>query len=275
MPEAKLYIVATPLGNLKDITLRAIDVLTQVDWIFAEDSRETMKLMELSGIKVAGKHVQSFAAHNMRESAEKAIQILREGKEVAMVSDRGTPAISDPGALLVRRAREEGFPVFPIPGASSVTALLSVTGWDTDRFLFVGFLPTTDGERREVYEQIAGTGLPACFFESPKRVRRTAEELKARFPHGKLFWGREMTKAFEEYREVRLRNLSIEELSEKGEYALVLLPGETPAVKEAWREEVELRLASDKDWAKGVAARHGVASKEVYNALQELKRRKL
>lgn len=276
MLEPKLYIIATPLGNRNDITLRAIAILTELDWIFAEDSRETMKLLEIHGIKVSGKHVQSFASHNMKEATRRAIQVLKEGKAVGLVSDRGTPAISDPGALLVRRAREENIPVVPIPGPSSVTALLSVTGWDTDRFVFLGFLPTSEAERGQWFDRVADLGWPICFFESPKRVRETAFAVKAKFPEGRLFVGREMTKTFEEYTEYLATELEPENLLEKGEYVLAILPGNLPSKTErTFEAEIALRLGSDKEWAKEMAGRYAMTSKDLYNALQDAKRRKL
>ncbi len=273
---AKLYIIATPIGNRLDLTLRALEIFKGLNHIYAEDTREIAKLLELHGIDPKSKKLHSYASHNMKEATNKAISLLQEGEDLGLVSDRGTPAISDPGALLVDKARELGVEVYPIPGASSVTALLSVSGWDVVPFVFYGFWPTAQGEAKRLVETIQKHRMLSCFLESPQRVRETARQLKAGFPDGKLCWGREMTKTFEEYQVLPLVKLEPEGLQERGEYTLLLNPGASAqATPEAWEEEIRLRLASEKDWAKAVGARFGVASKEIYNALQELKRQKM
>jgi 16S rRNA (cytidine1402-2'-O)-methyltransferase len=270
MTQAELYVVATPLGNRGDITLRAIEVLKQVTWIFAEDTRETMKLLELCGIPVAGKKIHSYASHNLKKATALAVKILGENQSIALVTDRGTPGISDPGALLVSAAREAGVKVLPIPGASAVTALISVSGVP-DGFLYLGFLPKENKPRQETFQSIANLGLPACFYESPRRIRDTLAELKTAFPKGRVFWGREMTKLFEQYRWMDLESIDVNEAPEQGEYVVMLQPGpRTDTV--AWEKEVQMRARSDRDWSKDVAARHGVTAKEVYNALQHLKK---
>src|SRR4051812_23180358 len=141
MADPKLYIIATPLGNRNDITLRALETLRALDTLFAEDTRELAKLLDLHGISPGAKRLHSYASHNMREATEKAMGLLRDGNSIGFVSDRGTPGVSDPGPMLVARAKEEGYDVLPIPGPSSVTTVLSVAGVSADRFLFIGFLP--------------------------------------------------------------------------------------------------------------------------------------
>ena len=272
MATSKLYIVATPIGNKQDITLRALEILKSTRHVFAEDTREIGKLLELHGIPLAEKKLHSYASHNLKAATEKAVEILRAGEDIAMASDRGTPAISDPGSLLVARAREEGFTVLPIPGASSVTALLSVSGWDVAPFVFYGFWPTASGEGKRLLQEIAKHRMLSCFLESAQRVRDTVALWREAFPHGSLCWGREMTKAFEEYKRVELLGFNLDQLMEKGEYTLLLSPGVSTEVAEAdWMQDVTHRLASEKDWAKWVAAKYGVASKEIYNALQSAK----
>jgi 16S rRNA (cytidine1402-2'-O)-methyltransferase len=270
MTQAELYVVATPLGNRSDITLRAIEVLKQTTWIFAEDTRETFKLLELCGIAAAGKKIQSYASHNLKKATAQAVSILEGGESIALVTDRGTPGISDPGALLVSAARDAGVRVLPVPGASAVTALVSVSGIP-DGFVYLGFLPKEAKYRSEMFESIAALGLPACFYESPRRIRETLSDLKAAFAQGRVFWGREMTKLFEEYRWEDLATLDVQQAPEQGEYVVLVQPGPSPRAL-AWQEEVKLRAASDREWSKDVAARHGVTAKEVYNALQLIKR---
>lgn len=272
MADPKLYIIATPLGNRNDITLRALESFRELEIFFAEDSRELAKLLELHGIPPGQKKIHSYGAHNMKDATEKAVASLKEGHDVGFVSDRGTPGISDPGPVLVRRAREEGFRVIPIPGASSVVTAMSVSGLSGDRFLFLGFVPTGRGQREELYALVRHVGMPTCFFESPKRIRKTVEELKAYFPDGGLFVGREMTKLYESYEWLALTDIDPEAVTEKGEFAIVLEPG-PPADKKTvdWEEEVRLRLAPDKEWAKHLASRCGATASEVYNSLQRLK----
>lgn len=267
---SKLYIIATPLGNLGDITLRAIEVFKQLEVIFAEDSREFQRLLLALQIPIEGKKIFSYASHNLKEATEQAVRILLEGRSVGLVTDRGTPAISDPGARLVRRAHEEKISVIPIPGASSVTTLLSVSGVDSTEFEFLGFLPSQDKQRNELWDRLSKTNIPTVFFESPKRIRESVTELKEKFPNGQIFFGREMTKKFEEYRWFQLKELDTNSLSEMGEYAVVLVPGETAQVSD-WQKEVELRLASDKEWAKEMGRRYEIASSDIYNALQKMK----
>jgi len=273
MSDPKLYIIATPLGNRDDITLRALGLLKELGDFFVEDSREFSKLLDLYGISSHGKNIRSYASHNMKEATERALEELRAGKSVGFASDRGTPCVSDPGALLVRHARREGFSVVPVPGASSVTSLMSVSGFSADRFVFVGFVPTASGEREELWKFAETCPFPLCFFESPKRVRKTAEDLKSRFPDRELFFGREMTKLFESFGGGLLRDLEPGELMEKGEYALALgAPEEKQVVAADWGSEIDVRLGSDKAWSKHIAERYGISATEVYNALQLRKR---
>ncbi len=271
MTNAELYVVATPLGNLKDITLRAIECFKTTTHFFAEDTRESMKLLELCGISLQGKKFHSYASHNLKKATELAVRVLLEGHSVVLLSDRGTPGISDPGALLVAAAREAGVVARPLPGPSAVTALYSVSGLSGPGFLFVGFLPKENKPRQALFKKVASLSLPVCFYESPRRVRQTFLDLKSAFPRGAFFFGREMTKVYEEFGWLDLQAGTAESLSEQGEYVCIVQPGETHAAEE-WAEEVRLRAAADKEWAKAIADRYSVASSEVYNALQAAKK---
>lgn len=265
----KLYMIGTPLGNIEDITLRARQYLKDLGHIFAEDTRELSKLLNLLNISLDGKKLHSFSSHNMKEATNAALNILKE-KSVGFVSDRGMPGISDPGAFLVRAARESGIPVVPVPGPSSVTTLYSISGFMETAFHFIGFLPNGVKERKQLWDQIKKWPLPACFFESPRRIRETLEEIKREFPEGEIFLGREMTKQFEEFSLVSLNELNLEAIQERGEFSVLLNPGkvQTPS---KWEEEVQERLLSDKEWAKKVAERADITSSEVYNTLQKHK----
>lgn len=268
---SKLYIIATPLGNLGDITQRAIETFKALDVFFAEDSREFQKLLMVLQISSEGKRIYSYASHNLKEATEQAIKILSDGKSVGLVTDRGTPAISDPGARLVKRAYEERIPVVPIPGPSSLTTLISVSGIESTEFEFVGFLPSQDKQRSLLWDRVSKSKIPLVFFESPKRIRETVTELQNKFPQGQLFIGREMTKKFEEYRWLTLAEIQVDSVPELGEYAAVLMPGGQGIEASEWEKEIALRLASDKEWAKEIGRRFEVPSSEIYNALQKMK----
>ena len=189
MTVGKLYIIATPIGNRNDVTVRAIEALRSLKHLFAEDSRELRKLLELLGISAADKKISSYALHNMKAATERAMQWLLGGNDLGLVSDRGTPGISDPGAVVVQRAALHGIVVVPIPGVSSVTTILSVSGINADRFVFAGFLPHQKKERDNLFQCFEHHVLPVCFFESPMRIRRTLCELAKRFPGGGCSWG--------------------------------------------------------------------------------------
>jgi 16S rRNA (cytidine1402-2'-O)-methyltransferase len=274
MPEPKLYIIATPLGNRDDITVRAMQALRDLKIFFAEDSREFLKLLDLYQISASGKEVNSYAKHNMKAATERALRHLRAGASLGLTSDRGTPGISDPGALMVQAARGEGFEIVPIPGVSTIATLVSVAGLPADPFIFWGFLPLGNKDRKEVFDRVEQMGIPICFFESPKRVRETVKELKERFPQGTIFFGREMTKLYESFGWVELAASSDDAWVEKGEYALLLSPGPRPVAEgRGWEDELRFRLLPEKAWAKIIAERYGISSTLVYNALQQNKRR--
>lgn len=265
--------IATPLGNRNDITLRALETLKAVPVLFAEDSREVSKLLELYGVSREGKRVYSYASHNMKEATRKAVEILGEGSDIGFVSDRGTPGISDPGALLARAARDAGHDVVPVPGPSSVVAALSVSGMGADRFLFLGFPPPQKKERDALWDGARALGLTFSFFESPKRIRETMGEVALRFPEGRAFLAREMTKIHESFVTVALSALDPAALVELGEYVVVIDPGPRVSTSETppWEEEMRLRLLPDKEWAKALAARYETGASEIYNALQKVK----
>jgi 16S rRNA (cytidine1402-2'-O)-methyltransferase len=268
----QLYLIGTPLGNLQDVTLRAVETLKALPILFAEDTRELGKLLELLGIGSAGKEMHSYANHNLKPATEKALRLMHEGKSLGFVSDRGMPGISDPGAFLVARAREAGFGVIPVPGPSAPTTLLSVSGYLSDRFVFLGFPPDKKAERDRLLDGARDLGLTLVFFESPRRVRELIAELKVRFPRGRICLGREMTKLHETLTEAALADIDPQSIPELGEFTVAVDPGPAEKIEsEVWEEEVRLRALPEKDWAKAIAQKLGVASKEIYNALQKKK----
>ena len=195
MPKT-LYVVATPIGNLADITLRALAVLQKADLICAEDTRVTARLLSAYGIQ--GRLV-SVREHNERQMADKIIAHLSDGLTVAQVSDAGTPAVCDPGAKLAGRVREAGFRVVPVVGASAVMGALSVAGVTESDFYFNGFLPPKSGERQKLLAKWAQADFPVVMFETPHRIEAALSDMAALFPERRLTLAREITKTFETF----------------------------------------------------------------------------
>jgi 16S rRNA (cytidine1402-2'-O)-methyltransferase len=191
-----LYIVATPIGNLRDITLRALDILRGVDVIACEDTRHTRKLLTSHDIR---KTLMSCHANAEEKSAGKIIELLSAGKSVAYASDAGTPGLSDPGAVLVRRVRDAGFDVVPVPGPSAVTALLSVAGIPGKGFYFEGFLSPKRGRRRRRIEELVALEEPFVLYESPFRIIKLFTDLADMCSQRPVLIGREITKMHEEF----------------------------------------------------------------------------
>ena len=190
-----LYVVATPLGNLADITLRALDILGSVDLIAAEDTRVTAVLLRRYGIAV---QLLSLHEHNEAQRAARIVAELGNGRSIALVSDAGTPAVSDPGARLVRSVRDAGHPVVPIPGANAAIAAISAAGLVAERFVFIGFLPAAAKARRELLASVASLPCALVFYEAPHRVRATVTALAEALPgERQVVIAREVSKKFE------------------------------------------------------------------------------
>lgn len=263
-----LYVVATPIGNLEDITLRALRVLREADLVACEDTRRTARLLAAHGI---GARTTSFFEHNERWKGGRLLDELRAGRSVALVSDAGTPGISDPGYRLVRDAREAGIPVVPVPGASAAIAALSVSGLPTDRFLFVGFLPSRSGARRRAIESLRTRPETLVLYESPLRLKDTLADLAELLGERKAFLCREATKLHEEYLRTTLSDLAravAARPSVKGEVVLVIAAadasatcGEAPEV--VFRRLVETGLAR-REAVKEAARLTGLPAREVY-----------
>ena len=195
MTPGPLYVVATPIGNLEDLTLRALRVLKEADLIACEDTRRTRGLLTHFGIHAP---VTSYFEHNKLAKGEVLLRALREGKSVALVTDAGTPGISDPGFLLVRQARDAGIPVVPVPGPSAVIAALSAAGVPADRFVFEGFLPVKPGRRLHRLEALRSLEMTIVCYESPHRILATLEAVGQVFGEVEIVAARELTKQFEE-----------------------------------------------------------------------------
>lgn len=230
-PQGALYVVATPIGNLADISLRALHVLQLVDAVACEDTRHTQSLLRAYGIERSSAQLIALHQHNEAQAAQAVIERLRAGQRVAYVSDAGTPAVSDPGARLVSAVHAAGLPAIPLPGASSVTALLSVAGvvaeGDASGFVFAGFLPVKAGERSAAVQALAAEPRAVVLLEAPHRIAALADALTA-LGERPLTVGRELSKQFEEIALLRADAfsgwLTAQPQRARGEFVLVLHP---------------------------------------------------
>ncbi len=223
--ECALYVVATPIGNLSDITLRALEVLGAADTIAAEDTRNTRHLLQHHGISEV--RLLALHQHNERGAAEKIIALLQQGQCVALVTDAGTPAVSDPGAVLVEVVREAGFRVIPIPGASAAVTALSASGLCSPHFLFYGFLPNKSAARRSVLQALVEHPYTLVFYEAPHRILECTEDLHAVFgDEREIVFAREITKLFESIHRCKLKAamdwLNSDPNNQRGEFVLLI-----------------------------------------------------
>jgi 16S rRNA (cytidine1402-2'-O)-methyltransferase len=273
--KGKLHIVSTPIGNLEDITLRALRILKEVNLIVCEDTRVTKKLIFHYQIQ---KPLTSYHEHNEKEKAEELVELLESGKNIALVSDAGTPGVSDPGYRLVKLASEKGIEVIPIPGPSAAIAALSVSGLSTSSFAFFGFLPRSDKKRKEFLEEIRERTQTLIFYESPHRVSKTLLSILETLGDRQVSVSRELTKMFEETVRERISRV-IEILGErkelKGEFTIVV-EGNSGKMEEASAEVMEKQLKiwrdkglSLKDSVKEVSQKYKVSKRKLYkNALR-------
>lgn len=262
--------VATPLGNLEDVTLRGLRVLKEVGLVACEDTRRTRALLRAHGLSA---RTTSYFEHNERWKGEQILGELRRGVDVALVSDAGTPGISDPGFRLVREARAEGVAVLPVPGPNAAVAALSVSGLPTDRFLFVGFLPARSHARQEALTEIARRRETLVFHESPQRVVSALADMVATLGDREAFLCREATKVHEEYRRGRLSELGASLAARdavRGEIVLVVAGADDEPATSALEspETLFARLAAEglsrRDAVKEVARRLGLPARDVY-----------
>ncbi len=268
-----LHLVATPIGNARDITLRALDTLAGADAIAAEDTRRTRQLMQIHGIALGGRPIVSYHDRNGPARRPQILGWLAEGRSVALVSDAGTPLVADPGYRLVEAALAAGHGVSVVPGPSAALAALSLAGLPTDRFLFAGFLPPKPTARRSALADLAAVPASLVFFESPRRAAETLADMAAVLGDRPAAMARELTKRFEEVRRGSLSSLAADlaEHEPRGEVVLVVGP---PGAAERSPEEQAAALdtalaealarATVKDAAREVADRLGLPRRDVY-----------
>lgn len=264
-----LYIVATPIGNLRDITLRAIDTLREAEVIFCEDTRHTAKLLSAHGIKT---RCMAYHEHNGEQARPLIIEKLSQGQRIALVSDAGTPLISDPGYKLVKEVREAGFKVVPIPGVSAAITAICAAGLPTDQFHFCGFLPNKSSARKEKLAALQHTQGTLIFYESPRRVADFFADAKEVFDAAReATVARELTKTYEEFRSGTLEELhryyaALEEL--KGEVVILLAPADADSGSHTQDVPALLQQAlqqySVKEAAEIVAKATGTPKRDIY-----------
>ncbi len=266
-----LYLVATPIGNARDITLRALDVLASVDVIAAEDTRTTRKLLEIHGIALGDRKVIAYHDHSGQAGRDGIMKLIGQGKSVAYASEAGSPLVADPGFALARDVAQDGGFVTALPGATAAITALSLSGLPSDRFCFAGFAPTAKGARQKWLAELLSIPATLIIYESPKRINRLLEDLcstEAKSRHAAIC--RELTKKFEEIRRGTVQELcdQIADMTLKGEIALVLGPAE------AGGEEVDLdqmlatalKDMSMKDAVAMVTQATGLPRRKVYQA---------
>lgn len=279
MPDANekgvLYIVATPIGNLEDITYRAVRILREADLIACEDTRHTRKLLDHYGIEAK---LVSYHEHNEVERASELIQKVCQGLSVAQVSDAGMPAISDPGYRLIRLAIEHGIRVVPVPGPSALVAALAGSGLPTDAFEFRGFLPAKSGQRRTVLEAASGADHTIIFFEAPHRVHESVEDIVAALgPARPLVIAREMTKVHEEFLRGSAAEIAAEIRDREIKGEITLLIGKAGAREQTdaavdlvarLRQIMREQGLDEKAALKALARERGISKSALYRELQ-------
>ena len=266
-----LYVVATPIGNLDDITLRALRILREADRIACEDTRQTRKLLDRHGI---AKPLVSYHEHNERERAAELIEELIGGKNIALVSDAGTPLIADPGYRLVAEARARGIAVCPIPGPSAVLTALSASGLATDVFFFGGFLPAKKTQRRKMLENCKAYPATLVFYEAPHRILETLDDIAEVLGPRRVTLARELTKIHEEFlagEPAELRDALAKRPSIKGEITLIIGKSDgratdAPPIEVAFDQLVESGMPR-MDAMKALARERGLSKREVYQKL--------
>ena len=272
-----LYIVSTPIGNLSDITLRALEVLKKSDYVLCEDTRISKNLLERYEIKS-----KLIANHkfNEKKNLSKVIDILKSGSIVSLISDAGTPSISDPGAILVNECVVNEIDIFPIPGASAVSSAVSISGFN-EKYFFYGFFPEKNSKLKEDFERLANLEGCIVFFISPRKFNRSIKDLKHYFSNRKILVCREMTKFYEEYIRTDVETLEPFKSDPKGELTIVISEkvkekNSSIILKESDKMNIQklIKKLSIKDITDLISQNTNVSKKEIYNYCLKIKNEK-
>ena len=272
-----LYIVSTPIGNLSDITLRALEVLKKSDYVLCEDTRISKNLLERYEIKS-----KLIANHkfNEKKNLSKVIDILKSGSVVSLISDAGTPSISDPGAILVNECVVNEIDIFPIPGASAVSSAVSISGFN-EKYFFYGFFPEKNSKLSEDFERLANLEGCIVFFISPRKFNRSIKDLKRYFSNRKILVCREMTKFYEEYIRTDVETLEPFKSDPKGELTIVISEkvkekNSSIMLKESDKKNIQklIKKLSIKDITDLISQNTNVSKKEIYNYCLKIKNEK-
>jgi 16S rRNA (cytidine1402-2'-O)-methyltransferase len=274
-----LFVVATPIGNLEDVSARALRILRSVAVIAAEDTRRTAHLLDRYGIATP---TISLHAHNERRRIPELLDRLARGQDVAVVTDAGTPAVSDPGASLVRAARAQGITISPVPGPSAITALISVAGLDHTEFVFLGFPPTRSKDRKSWLQRLAAAHPMAIFYEAPHRIRPTLEDVQRTLGDVVVTVGRELTKAHEELVVGPISSVAAHLDGARGEFVVAVEIGQTTDIQRDPVATAE-RIAGEfvqmtenggmtrRQAISALSRRHGLSARDVYARLEAAK----
>ena len=272
-----LYVVSTPIGNLSDITLRALEVLKKSDYVLCEDTRISKNLLERYEIKS-----KLIANHkfNEKKNLSKVIDILKSGSIVSLISDAGTPSISDPGAILVNECVSNDIDIFPIPGASAVSSAVSISGFN-EKYFFYGFFPEKNNKLKEDFERLANLESCIVFFISPRKFNRSIKDLKHYFSNRKILVCREMTKFYEEYIRTDVETLEPFKSDPKGELTMVISEkvkekNSSIILKESDKINIQklIKKLSIKDITDLISQNTNVSKKEIYNYCLKIKNEK-
>lgn len=272
---ATLYIIATPIGNLEDMTYRAVRILGEVDLVAAEDTRHSLKLLNHFDIS---KPLTSYFDHNQQFKGERILNALRQGKSVALISDAGTPCISDPGYNLVRDAVAEGIAVVPVPGACAAIAALSASGLPSDSFTFAGFPPARQGKRRAFLKDLAGLPGTLVLYEAPHRLEDTLQDIREVLGDRQTVVARELSKVYEEFIRGTVPEVmaAVSRGPVRGEIVILIAPGEavreqTESLEALLRRFLDEEGLSVKDAAREAALRTGSSRSESYSLALRLR----
>lgn len=268
----KLFVVGTPIGNLSDLSFRAKDTLEQVDYIACEDTRHSVVLLNHYGIK---KPLISYHKFKEREATERIMLLLREGKQIALISDAGMPCICDPGSILVKSARDQGFEVESVPGPTALTTAVAISGIKESSFIFLGFLPEKESFKRKLLSEFSGSSLPIIIYCAPHDIQKTVNFLLEEIGDRQVVMVKEISKMFENVVSGKLSDINLENI--KGEYVLIIMPVyEKVSEKSIQNELAEARKKGYKksEAVKLVADKLGVPKNDVYSLSLDAPKRK-